>query len=153
MEHQTGPDGPDGRDGTEEAERAAATQPGAPESVLGTDGEANHRGSGPDAGSGPGADDAGSSLGVDDAATAGEESVPGAGESGPMTAQPRSGPERAAEPRPATGEPRVDAALRLLDRLPNLPVSEHAELYEDVHGQLSDVLGELDSGSAGPAPD
>jgi hypothetical protein len=56
-----------------------------------------------------------------------------------------------AAPGPATGEPRVDAALRLLDRLPGLPVSEHPELFEQVHAQLTDVLGELDSGPpAGP---
>ncbi len=47
---------------------------------------------------------------------------------------------------PGTGEPRVDAALRLLDRLPGLPVSEHPGLFEQVHAQLSEVLGELDSG-------
>ena len=52
---------------------------------------------------------------------------------------------------PATGQPRVDAALRLLDRLPGLPVSEHPELFEQVHAQLSEVLGELDSGAAGSA--
>jgi hypothetical protein len=46
---------------------------------------------------------------------------------------------------PGTGEPRVDAALRLLDRLPGLPVSEHPELFEQVHAQLTEVLGELDS--------
>jgi hypothetical protein len=51
---------------------------------------------------------------------------------------------------PVTGEPRVDAALKLLERLPGLPVSEHPELFEQVHAQLSEVLGELDSG-AGPA--
>lgn len=45
-----------------------------------------------------------------------------------------------------TAEPRVDAALRLLDRLPSLPVSEHPELYEEIHAQLSDVLGDLDTG-------
>ena len=50
---------------------------------------------------------------------------------------------------PVTGEPRVDAALKLLERLPGLPVSEHPELFEQVHAQLSEVLGELDSG-AGP---
>ncbi len=50
----------------------------------------------------------------------------------------------------ATGQPRVDAALRLLDRLPGLPVSEHPELFEQVHAQLSEVLGELDSGPSGP---
>ncbi len=47
---------------------------------------------------------------------------------------------------PDTGNERVDAALRLLDRLPGLPVSEHSQLFEQVHAQLSDVLGELDSG-------
>jgi hypothetical protein len=52
-------------------------------------------------------------------------------------------------PVPATGEPRVDAALRLLERLPGLPVSEHSELFEEVHAQLSEVLGELDSGPVG----
>jgi hypothetical protein len=52
---------------------------------------------------------------------------------------------------PGTGEPRVDAALKLLDRLPGLPVSEHPELFEQVHAQLTEVLGELDSGPAGPA--
>jgi hypothetical protein len=66
-------------------------------------------------------------------------------------------PEPAAEPKlppvpvPTTGEPRVDAALKLLDRLPGLPVSEHSELFEQVHAQLSDVLGELDPGPAAPA--
>ncbi len=53
---------------------------------------------------------------------------------------------------PTTGEPRVDAALRLLERLPGLPVAEHSQLFEQVHAQLSEVLGELDSGpGAGPA--
>ncbi|MGO8958776.1 MAG: hypothetical protein ACLQFR_15605 [Streptosporangiaceae bacterium] len=51
-----------------------------------------------------------------------------------------------------TGHERVDAALRLLERLPGLPVSEHSQLFEQVHAQLSEVLGELDSGSMpGPA--
>jgi hypothetical protein len=49
----------------------------------------------------------------------------------------------------ATGDTRVDAALTLLDRLPGLPVAEHPNLFEQVHAQLSDVLGELDPGSAG----
>jgi hypothetical protein len=54
-----------------------------------------------------------------------------------------------AQDAPPTGEPRVDAALRLLDRLPELPVSEHPDVYEQVHAQLSDVLGELGSGLGG----
>jgi len=64
---------------------------------------------------------------------------------------PHQGAPPSPEPVPATGEPRVDAALKLLERLPGLPVSEHPELFELVHAQLSDVLGELDSGQAGPA--
>jgi hypothetical protein len=62
-----------------------------------------------------------------------------------------TGESRSAEATPGTGEPRVDAALRLLDRLPGLPVSEHPELFEQVHAQLTEVLGELDSGPGGPA--
>jgi hypothetical protein len=60
---------------------------------------------------------------------------------------PPVAPEAAAPDLPATGEPRVDAALKLLQRLPGLPVSEHPELFEQVHAQLSEVLGELDSGA------
>jgi hypothetical protein len=62
-------------------------------------------------------------------------------------------PEAPAAPEmPATGEPRVDAALKLLERLPGLPVSDHAELFEQVHAQLSEVLGELDSGAGTDGP-
>jgi hypothetical protein len=68
-------------------------------------------------------------------------------------AEPQVAEPQVAEPQSATGtgEPRVDAALRLLDRLPGLPVSEHPELFEQVHAQLTEVLGELDSGPGGPA--
>jgi len=48
-----------------------------------------------------------------------------------------------------TGDPRVDAALRLLDRLPELPVGEHAPVFERVHAELTEVLGDLDPESAG----
>jgi hypothetical protein len=65
-------------------------------------------------------------------------------------AQPDAG-QQAAAGFPRTGEPRVDAALKLLDRLPGLPVAEHPELYEQVHAQLAGVLGELDSGAGGAA--
>jgi len=50
---------------------------------------------------------------------------------------------------PGTGDPRVDAALRLLDRLPALPVGEHAPVFERVHAELAEVLGDLDPESAG----
>ena len=59
------------------------------------------------------------------------------------------------ERRPATGEPRVDAALARLDELEGLPVAEHHAVFEDVHQRLTDVLGELDTGrprEAGHAP-
>jgi hypothetical protein len=52
-----------------------------------------------------------------------------------------------AEQRPVTGEPRVDAALARLDELPELPVTEHRAVFEHVHRSLSEVLGELDTGS------
>lgn len=47
--------------------------------------------------------------------------------------------------RPATGEPRVDAALARLEELAGRPVTEHRAIFEDVHRRLRDVLGELDS--------
>jgi hypothetical protein len=47
----------------------------------------------------------------------------------------------------ATGEPRVDDTLRQLDELNDLPVSEHPAVFERVHGQLVEVLGELRSGA------
>jgi len=54
------------------------------------------------------------------------------------------------EERPATGEPRVDAALAKLDELAGRPVTEHRALFEDVHRRLRDVLGELDSREQNP---
>jgi hypothetical protein len=50
--------------------------------------------------------------------------------------------------RPDTGEPRVDAALTQLDRLAELPVTEHAAVFERVHAELTAVLGQLDPESA-----
>jgi hypothetical protein len=49
------------------------------------------------------------------------------------------------EQRPATGEPRVDAALARLDELAGRPVTEHRAIFDDVHRRLKDVLGELDT--------
>ena len=48
----------------------------------------------------------------------------------------------------ATGEPRVDQALRRLGELGDLPVSEHPPVFERVHASLVEVLGELRSGAA-----
>jgi hypothetical protein len=81
---------------------------------------------------------------------------PGAGE------RPSTGERRSPGERPATGEPRVDAALGRLGELDELPVTEHPQVYERIHTQLVEVLGELHSspgplasagsaGSAGPA--
>lgn len=75
------------------------------------------------------------------------EPEPGHAEGPP---EPAAVPEAEPATGQATGEPRVDAALRLLDRLPGLPVSEHPELFEQVHAQLTEVLGELDSPQPGP---
>lgn len=51
----------------------------------------------------------------------------------------------------ATGEPRVDEALRRLGGLGDLPVSEHPPIFESVHASLVDVLGELRSGAGDDA--
>ena len=49
-----------------------------------------------------------------------------------------------------SGEPRVDAAVRALRDLDQVPLPEHPAIFEAVHGQLVEVLGELHPGS-GPA--
>jgi hypothetical protein len=71
----------------------------------------------------------------------GEAGVWDAGEAAPDGALEPDG----AEQRPATGEPRVDAALARLDELAGRPVTEHRAIFEDVHRRLRDVLGELDT--------
>lgn len=50
---------------------------------------------------------------------------------------------------PGTGDQRVDAALRLLEQVAELPVGEHAPVFERVHAELTEVLGDLDPDSAG----
>ena len=73
---------------------------------------------------------------------------------GPPDAAPADGADevseheaRSAVRRQETGEPRVDDALRRLDELTELPVSDHLAVFEHVHARLSDVLGELDPGT------
>jgi hypothetical protein len=77
-----------------------------------------------------------------------------ASESGPGIGEPEpSGAEagvRQPAGQPLTGEPRVDAALARLNELPDLPVSEHREVFEHVHRSLTDVLGELDADPPDP---
>jgi hypothetical protein len=80
------------------------------------------------------------------------------GESDALDPDGQGGLDRDGPPgqRPATGEPRVDAALARLDELAGRPVTEHRAIFEDVHRRLRDVLGELDtreqsSGDQAPA--
>jgi hypothetical protein len=74
----------------------------------------------------------------------------------PDAAAEPGGPGGPGEPggeRPATGEPRVDAALGRLDELAGRPVTEHRAIFEDVHRRLRDVLGELDTHDPSQAQD
>jgi hypothetical protein len=48
----------------------------------------------------------------------------------------------------ATGDPRVDAAIAHLVDLGERPVSEHPPVFERIHGQLVEVLGELHHGAS-----
>lgn len=52
-------------------------------------------------------------------------------------------PERVVVRAQATGEPRVDEVIRRLDGLADLPLEDHVEIFEQVHDQLREVLGEL----------
>jgi hypothetical protein len=90
---------------------------------------------------------------ADDTAGAGADQGGNRIPAGSLGAAPVAPGPSAAPESPATGEPRVDAALKLLERLPGMPVSDHPELFEQIHAQLSEVLGDLDSGpgAAGPA--
>jgi hypothetical protein len=47
-----------------------------------------------------------------------------------------------------TGDPRVDVAIAHLGDLAELPVSEHPQVFERIHSQLVEVLGELHSGAS-----
>jgi len=48
----------------------------------------------------------------------------------------------------ATGHSRVDAAIAHLGNLTELPVSEHPPVFERIHGELVEVLGELHTGAS-----
>jgi hypothetical protein len=56
---------------------------------------------------------------------------------------PGSTPEGAV----VTGDARVDQALRRLGELDDLPLTEHAGVFEHIHGELTGALGTLDSGN------
>lgn len=77
---------------------------------------------------------------------------------GEAAGEPQAEPGTAAEPAPvpggqppATGDPRVDAALARLGELAGLPVTEHPQVFNDVHKRLEDVLDELDAGQVAGA--
>jgi hypothetical protein len=83
----------------------------------------------------------------DEQATQGHPAAPAYPPPAPV---PGPVPVPAAPAHPATGESRVDAALAGLSQLSALPVAEHPAVFEQVHRQLREVLGELDSGAANP---
>jgi len=62
------------------------------------------------------------------------------------------GPESLAQERAVTGEPRVDRVLGTLADIAEVPLAEHPVVFERIHGQLVEVLGELRAGpdTSGP---
>jgi len=64
----------------------------------------------------------------------------------PVTAESQS----PAADLPPTGDDRVDAAVAGLSRLRGTPADEHVAVLEEVHGQLRDILGELNEGQDRP---
>lgn len=55
-------------------------------------------------------------------------------------------PEVDTAPGGGTGDDRVDAALRRLDSVEDLPVSEHVAQYDALHRTLQDALAAIDEG-------
>lgn len=47
---------------------------------------------------------------------------------------------------PVTGNSRVDAATASLDQLDELPTSQHADVFDEVHRRLQGALADLDAG-------
>ena len=60
---------------------------------------------------------------------------------------PNGGELRPAAQVPPTGDDRVDAAMAGLNRLAGAPAEEHVAVLEEVHGQLRDILGEVNEGT------
>jgi len=46
-----------------------------------------------------------------------------------------------------TGDARVDAALERLVELDEVPVTDHVEIFADVHSRLTAALGDSSSGA------
>jgi hypothetical protein len=141
MEHQTGPGQAGGGPAPDDGAAMAWLQSFA--------GEGDDRAGEADGTSDPGP--SGPPAGAQSTAAGGGTAAGGETAAGSLASAAHAAVSRAAAPVPSTGEPRVDAALRLLERLPGLPVSDHPELFEQVHARLSEVLGELEAGPGGPA--
>jgi hypothetical protein len=65
-----------------------------------------------------------------------------------MKSEPGAGDSALPEPggqQPVTGHTRVDEAISRLDDLAGLPVAEHPAVFEHVHQQLTEALGDLDA--------
>jgi hypothetical protein len=67
----------------------------------------------------------------------------------PGPAAPGTTPGSDANPAdtPATGDDRVDQALHRLGELADLPLPEHAAVFEHIHAELTAALGTLDPGN------
>jgi len=82
----------------------------------------------------------------------------GAAQAAPQPPRPAEEPGAAEPDFPAapppgpTGDPRVDAALACLAELGGRPVSEHVELYEDVHRRLQELLASAGQDEPSQAP-
>lgn len=71
---------------------------------------------------------------------------------GHLPSEPPQFPDGAGVPElEGTGNADVDAALERLRELSERPVRGHAELYDDVHQRLQDVLAEIDQRQHDPA--
>jgi hypothetical protein len=93
--------------------------------------------------------DAGPSLADSDTDLAQSEPGSGTADVGPSLADPdteAAAQPDAAHPDPApeehitTGHAEIDTALRRLDELDGLPVEQHGEVYDELHGRLRDAL-------------
>jgi hypothetical protein len=58
---------------------------------------------------------------------------------------PVTEPDYDTEPEPEAGHPLVEETMARLDDLRDRPVSEHAEVYADIHERLQSALVEADA--------
>jgi hypothetical protein len=78
---------------------------------------------------------------------AGDSSAPAPEAAGDSSAPaPEATEDGVAPAAEATGDSRVDAAIAHLGNLAELPVSDHPPVFERIHGELVEVLGELHTG-------